>query len=176
MDPTTNNPCWLFITTVCDQADWYTCHTYERAQAAWHLQNIIMCPASHQMIDIAISHLCNCPITKEEVCTADDIFGPSLGSLKGKTVSHPNKHVEARTSAVLNVILKLCHSVVLSRDIMFVNNLPFLVTSSCNLRFSMVDSLPNHQVSTVTTCLKKLIQLYHHHGFHMAYIRCDLEF
>ena len=95
MDCTTDNPCWLFITTVRGQGDRYTQHAYECAQAARCLQNIIMRPASCHMSDIAISHLHNCPITKEDVRTADDIFGPNLGSLKGKTVWHPNKHVQA---------------------------------------------------------------------------------
>ena len=34
MDPTANNPCWLFVMTVHDQADQYTHHAYEHAQAA----------------------------------------------------------------------------------------------------------------------------------------------
>ena len=107
MDPITNNPCWLFITTVHGQGDQYTQHAYECAQAARHLQNIIMHPASCHMSDIAVSHLCNCPITKEDVRAADDIFGLNLGSLKGKAVWHPNKHVQAGTSAVPQSILKL---------------------------------------------------------------------
>ena len=57
MDPTANNPCWLFITTVHGQGDRYTWCTYECAQAARSLQNIIMHPASRHMSDIAISHL-----------------------------------------------------------------------------------------------------------------------
>ena len=157
MDPTTNNPCWFFVTIIHDQADHYTHCTYECTQAARHLQNIAMHPASHHMSDIAISHLHNCPFTKEDIWAADDIFGPNLGSLKGKTVWHPNKHIQAMTSAVPQSILKLHWDVVLSMDIMFMNKLLFLVTSSCNLHFSMVESLLNHQVSTVTTCLKKVI-------------------
>ena len=53
------------------------------------------------MSNIAVSHLCNCPTMKEDIHTADDIFGPNLGSLKGETVWHPNKHIKAGTSAVL---------------------------------------------------------------------------
>ena len=34
MDPTEDNPCWLFVTTVCGQGDCYTWYTYECAQAA----------------------------------------------------------------------------------------------------------------------------------------------
>ena len=176
MDPTANNPCWLFVMTICGQADCYTHRTYECAQAAWRLQNIIIHPASHHMSNIAISHLRNCPFTKEDIRAADDIFRPNLGSLKGKTIWRPNKHVQATTSRVPHSILKLHRDVVLSMDIVFMNKLPFLVMLSHNLQFSMVESLPNHQVGTVTMCLKKVIQLYHHHGFHVTSITCDPEF
>ena len=127
--------------------------------------NIIMHPASCHMSDITISHLQNCPVTKEDVWAADDIFGPNLGSLKGKTVLRPNKHVQAGSSAVPRSILEIHRDVVLSVDIMFMNKIPFLVTSSHNIRFSMVESLPNCQVGTVATCLKKVTRLYHHRGF-----------
>ena len=59
---------------------------------------------------------------------------------------------------------------------MFVSKLLFLVTLSRNLRFSMVESLPNRQVDTVTTCLKKVIRLYHHRGFRVTSTTCDPEF
>ena len=135
-----------------------------------------MCPASHHMGDIAVSHLQNCPVTKEDVWAADDIFGPNLGSLKGKTVWRPNKHVQAGSSAVPRCILKIHQDVVLSMDIMFINKIPFLVTSSHNIHFSTVESLPNRQVGTVATCLKKVTRLYHHRGFHITSITCDPEF
>ena len=61
MDPTADNPCWLFVTTVCGHGHHYTQRAYEHAQAERCLQNIIMCPASRHMSDIAISHLCNYP-------------------------------------------------------------------------------------------------------------------
>ena len=56
------------------------------------------------------------------------------------------------------------------------NKIPFLVTSSCNIHFSMVESLPNRQVGTITTCLKKVTRLYHHRGFCITSITCDPEF
>ena len=70
MDPTEDNPCLLFVTTVHGQGDCYTRCTYKSAQAAQCLQNIIMRPASCHMSDIAISHLRNCPVNKEYVWAA----------------------------------------------------------------------------------------------------------
>ena len=176
MDPTEDNLCWLFVTMVCGQGDCYTWRTYECAQATRSLENIIMHPASCHMSDIAISHLRNCPVTKEDVQAADDIFEPNLGSLKGKTVWRPNKHVPAGSSAVPRRILEIHRDVVLSVDIMFMNKIPFLVTSSHNICFSTVESLPIRQVGTVATCLKKVTHLYHHQGFRITSITCDPEF
>ena len=87
-----------------------------------------------------------------------------------------NKHVQAGSSAVPQCILKIHRDVVLSVDIMFVNKIPFLVTSSCNIHFSSVESLPNRQVGTIATCQKKVTHLYHHQGFCIKSITCDPEF
>ena len=91
MDPTADRPCWWFATTVCGQGDCYTWRAYKHAQAARCLQNIIMHPASCHMANIAVSHLQNCPVTKEDVWAADDIFGSNLTEFQSKrTLSNPN--------------------------------------------------------------------------------------
>ena len=82
MDPTTDNPCWLFVTTVCGQ------------------ETVTLGVHTNMLKQHNTSSLCNCPITKEDIRAADDIFGPNFASLKRKTVWHPNKHVQAGTSAV----------------------------------------------------------------------------
>ena len=60
---------------------------------AWKFQNIMMHPGSRALTDISMKHLCNFPVTKEDIKAAEDIFGPNLGSHKGKMVHHPNPHV-----------------------------------------------------------------------------------
>ena len=45
-----------------------------------------MQPGSHELMDKIISSLPNCPVTKANIIHADDIWGPNLGSLKGKMV------------------------------------------------------------------------------------------
>ena len=81
---------------------------------------------------------------------------------EGKDSLAPKQHVQAGSSAVPRCILEIHRDVVFSMDIMFVNKIPFLVTSSCNIHFSTVESLPNCQVGTIATCLKKVTRLYHH--------------
>ena len=77
---------WTHINTVTQNAEKYTQRAYKRAAKARRFQNIIMRPGSRELMDVSIKHLANCPITCQDVLAADDIFGPNLGSLKGKTV------------------------------------------------------------------------------------------
>jgi hypothetical protein len=37
---------------------------------------------------VARNQLPNCPITQDDILVAEDIFGPDIGSLKGKTARH----------------------------------------------------------------------------------------
>ena len=102
-----------------------------------------MRPGSCQLADVIIKHFCNSPITKEDIQAADDIFGPNLGSLKGKTMRRPNPHVKMQTIGVPPDIMQIHRSVTLAIDIMFINKIPFLVTTSQHLKFGTVEALNN---------------------------------
>ncbi len=70
----------------------YPKRLFQRAIRARKFQNIVMRPGSRQLADVAIHHL-KSPISKSDIIAADNIFGPNLGSLKGKTARTPPKHV-----------------------------------------------------------------------------------
>jgi hypothetical protein len=84
---------WSMISTVADNAKQFTKWQYKNADLAWRVQNIIMHPGSCKFMDISINHIRNCPINKQHIQTAESIFGPYLGSLKGKTTYHMPPHV-----------------------------------------------------------------------------------
>jgi hypothetical protein len=48
----------------------------------------------------------NCPITRDNVRAAKDIFGPNEGCLKEKTVQRQGKPVEIKTTNVLLPIME----------------------------------------------------------------------
>ena len=55
------------------------------------------------------------------------MFRLHLGSLKGKTVGHPNPHVKAGVDPVLPDILKVHGPIVITINIMFVNITTFIL-------------------------------------------------
>ncbi len=120
---------WALVSTVQDRAKLYTRRDVQAAQRARTMQNIIMHPGDQQMASSAIRYLKNCPVTDQHVRLANDLFGPNLGSLKGKTVHRPSPHVEAGIDPVPPAILTRHRDVTLAVDIMFVNKIPFLVTT-----------------------------------------------
>ncbi len=65
----------------------------------------------------------NCPISIADIAAAEDIFGPNLGSLKGKTVRRSQGHVPSLVVDVPYHIIKLYQDVLLLFDIMFVTKL-----------------------------------------------------
>ena len=173
---TENSGLWTFIMTVADRADKYTHRAVQPAPAARCFQNIIMRLGARQLMDMAVTHLKGCPLTKADIQAAEDIYGPNLGGLKGKTVDRPNPHVPAGVDHVPTAIMDVHHSVTLAIDVMFINKVAFLITTSRNLKFGTVEAISNRQITTIIAKLKSVCQIYHRRGFRMTMILGDPEF
>ena len=68
------------------------------------------------------------------------------------------------------------HSVTLAIDVMFINKVAFLITTSRSLKFGTVEAIANHQVTAIITKLRLVCQVYHHRGFQVSTILRDPEF
>ena len=115
-------------------------------------------------------------MTVEDVNVALNIWGKNIGELKGKTTrSKPN--TVARDSVKIPMdLLKLHKEVLLTLDIVFVNNISFILTLSRKICFTAVNHLADRMVPQIFAAFKEIYQYYLHYGFCITTVHSDGEF
>ena len=79
-----------------------------------------------------------CPATITDVDNACKCFGPILGGVRGKTTRQNPEHVTTDYVDIPKDFLALHKYMTLVADVMLVNNIPFLITVYCGLKFVTV--------------------------------------
>jgi hypothetical protein len=110
-------------------------------------------------------------ITAQDVIRSIDIWGPDLGSLKGKTTSH-----KAQLEEEIPILkTKQFESLTMYLDLMFVNGLPFLIAVVNPLEYVMVNKLSKRDNWTLWGSLESDINHITKYGFKIKMIRVDGE-
>jgi len=163
------------LNTVAENKAKYTNREVLQATLARKIQKSIGHPSLKRFIEIVENnYLTNCPIVKQDILRAEDIFGPELGCLKGKTVrsaSIPVKIVPAPVQ--LTAVQK---RVVLAIDIMYINDIPFFITISRDLHFGSAQAMGSETYKSIYGALEKIIKIYRHYGFSVTHILGDGQF
>jgi hypothetical protein len=138
------------ISTVDENKSKYSAADYSRAVLARSIQKRIGRPSLKTFLEIVNDRrLRNCPITRDDVIAAEDIFGPDLGSLKGKTVRKASRKVELRMIPIPAMIMDRYKAVTLAADIMKVNKIPMMVSISSVIKFGTVELLKDQKMGTI---------------------------
>jgi hypothetical protein len=166
------------VQTVTKKKSKFTERLYKRAEAARQVQNIIGRPPLQRYLEIIDKRmLINCPVTREDVLTAEKIFGPNLGGLKGRTTRRSSPESDDIViSDVPPEILQLHGKFTLAIDIMQVNSMSCLVTISKGIKFGTVSHLPDKKQPTLVAALKRIFHLYGCRGFQVVLVKGDHEF
>ncbi len=167
----------VLVTTVNDRKQYYTNEDYQRAVVARELQIKIGRPSYKDYIKIVENKmLVNCPVTRADIDAAEDIFGPDVGSLKGKTVRKKPAAVRNVVTKLPVTILERYRNVTLCVDIMYICGIPMLVSVSRNIKFGTVEDIPNRLAKNLLLGIKKIIKLYRRAGFKVEAVLMDGEF
>jgi len=107
---------------------------------------------------------------------AEGIFGPNMGSIKGKTTHTTQEHVQIHSQDIPREIMDKHGEVVLAIDIMFINKIPFVMTTSRNIHFGTAELIKDMKNNTLMTSIKQVIQAYHARRFKIQAILADGQF
>ena len=135
------------------------------------------CPVNRKDVLRAKQNLLpNCPVNRKDVLRAKQIFGPDVGSLKGKTVRRQPPQVEVEEVSLPATIHEHYQEVTLACDIMYVNKIPFLMSISRHIRFGTAQHIKNQQGTTIFNGIQAIHQVYLQCGFRIRNAFMDGQF
>ena len=165
------------IQTVEHNMEGYTSREVREAYTAREAQARLGHPSTEQMRQLVSSNsLLNCPVTPQAITNAISIFGPDLGSLRGKSVRSSPDRVVVETVSVPDDYFRLNRFVTLVADVMFVNGLAFFVTRSLKIKLITTECVNNRTASELGKSLTKIVNIYARGGFTVRCALMDQEF
>ena len=167
----------LNITTVEGQMKSYSDLDIRRAKKARKLQETLGFPSTKALIKMVDKNqIKNCPITRQDILIADDMFGTNTNIVKGKTVRRKPGHVREDIQDVPPDILKNYRNVTLGIDIFHVNGLKFFRSISRHLMYRTSSCVQNANKGTLLQCVRAIKGRYNRRGFKITQIFGDNEF
>ena len=119
----------------------------------------------------------NCTVTVQDAKNTFQIYGPDEGALMGKsTRKNPTRVTTNDLYELPEYFTRKYKYVTLAIDILFFDNIPFILTILRGIHFYTVEKLNDRENSTIMECLKNVISLYNLRGFYVQYILADREF
>jgi hypothetical protein len=167
----------MLVNTVRGNFEGYTHHDIERAKEARCIQGMIANPTEREFAEMVHEQLLtNCPVTMRDVDNANRIFGPDLANLRGKTTRTKPERIRVEYVQIPWDFVQMHKYVTLVADVMFVNGLPFLVTSSRGLSLVMIEHLPSRTAKRLAQTLERVFRIYATAGFVVQMAMMDVEF
>jgi len=166
-----------FLTTLEENKTFYTPRQFERAKRARDLYHALGTPSIKDFkAMITINAVRNNPVTVDDIKIAEEIFGPDIGTLKGKTTRAKPAPVISDYIEIPRELIDAQRDVTLCMDAMKVNGLWFLTTISRHIYYRTAQYTENQTVDCYRDALRSVIQIYNRAGFQVRRIHCDNEF
>jgi hypothetical protein len=165
------------ISTVAENRQGYTLRQFERAKAARKLYHIGGTPTMNNFKSLLqMNVIQNCPVTVEDVNISENIFGPDMSSLKGKSTRRKPKPVRSNLIEIPKEIITKHHDIDLCMDAMYVNECGMLTAIDRTIKFRSLVRMNTKQHIEYYRALDQILRHYNQAGFVIRTIHCDGEF
>jgi hypothetical protein len=165
------------INTIEENKQLYTDRQITRAKKARDLYHAIGTPNAEDFKKIIrMNAIRNCPVTIDDILIAEKVFGPDIGTLKGKSTRQKPAPIVQEYVDIPKELILAQENVTLCIDTMFVNGLPFLTTVSRNIMYRTAQFLPNKTTETYRDNLNTVLRIYNKAGFRISTIHADTNF
>ncbi len=167
----------MMVNTVRKNFKGFTKHEIKMAQEARRLQGMIGNPTDREFT--AMVHekfIAKGPVTVHDVQNANQFFDPDLANLRGKRTRSKPEHVRVDYVKIPWDIVEMHKYVMIVADVMFVNGLPFLVTSSRGISLIMNEFLPSRTAKCLASSVEQVVRIYDKACFIVQTLIMDMEF
>jgi hypothetical protein len=165
------------IQTVQKQFEGFTKKQLQVAAPTCHLMGMIGAPFEREFQGLVCMNLLkDCPITNNDIINAHKIFSPDLTNISGKTACWQPDHGHTEIVDIPQKILDNQKNVTLTTNVMFVNGVTSLVSSSRNINLTTIEHFPSHTADKLGFLLHRIINVYACMGFKVQMILMDNKF
>ena len=165
------------VSTVEENKKAFTAREREDAKRARTLYTVLGRPSTANFKHILRQNLIkNCPVTIKHVDIAEKIYGPDIGTLKGKSTRPRPKPVTDDLVDVPPEILENHESLTMCIDLMFVNSIAFLTGVDRSVINRSCRYLTNQTADELYKAIDKSLRVYNEAGFTVTDIHCDGQF
>ena len=148
------------ITKVEEKNKQYTGRNVKRDDRSRWFHKITDQPVNQILHAVDKNILQNLPIFREDVWMAEDIYGPSVPNLQGKTFRHNIQHViPIIIPNIPNRILDKYKKVILCYDLMYINGIDFLSNISRHIMFATGSMIKYWKIKNTEYGIKQVHKL-----------------
>ena len=135
---------FILVTTVRGTMEGYTKEAIKAAhcvcKARYRLGNITKEDLECMVCTQSVTGL---NATPRDITNSSDIYGPHIAGVSGKIVRGSPERVNTELVEKRPRVIPRQESVTLAADVFFVNEIPFLLTVSRNIKFCTVENIPS---------------------------------
>eukprot|EP00957_Ditylum_brightwellii_P173125 13180004-Ditylum_brightwellii.AAC.1 len=167
----TKNKEACFMQTVKENKKMFTPRQVEGAKRVRYFLSMVGRPSMKDLTNMIKMNLVpKSPVTLKEVKVAEKIYGKDLGSIMGKTTRRKLTQVMTDRIELPKELREIHNKVTIVADLMFINTIPFMVSTSRNIKFVKVQRLLRKSKSNLFEAVRNIMSLYRRQAYRSEHV------